>query len=89
MGVSSTHGTLGATMGPPADMLYAVEPDGVATINPSPCNTAPFPATSSHGEVASDPTFYNTPTCMHDRPREKFSQSKDVFTEQSVPDGIR
>lgn len=38
MGVSSMHGTLGATIGPPTDMLYAVDPEGVATINPSPCS---------------------------------------------------
>jgi len=28
------------TMGPPADMLYAVDPDGVATIRPSTCAAA-------------------------------------------------
>lgn len=28
---------LGATMGPPADMLYAVEPEGVAMMMPSAC----------------------------------------------------
>ena len=33
----SLPGTLGATIGPPADMLYAVEPDGVAMIRPSTC----------------------------------------------------
>ena len=37
MGVSSVHGTLGAAMGPPAAMLYAVLPDGVAMIKPSAC----------------------------------------------------
>lgn len=37
MGVSSVPGTDGATMGPPADRLYAVEPDGVAMISPSAC----------------------------------------------------
>jgi hypothetical protein len=37
MGVIMMHGTLGATIGPPADMLYAVDPDGVATMSPSPC----------------------------------------------------
>lgn len=37
MGVITIHGTLGATIGPPADMLYAVEPEGVATMTPSPC----------------------------------------------------
>lgn len=40
MGVSRVPGTEGATMGPPADMLYAVEPDGVAMIKPSACNTS-------------------------------------------------
>lgn len=34
-GVTSVHGTEGATIGPPAVMEYAVDPDGVATINPS------------------------------------------------------
>jgi hypothetical protein len=37
MGVSTAHGTDGATMGPPQDMEYAVEPDGVAIISPSAC----------------------------------------------------
>lgn len=37
MGVSRVPGTDGATMGPPADRLYAVEPDGVAMISPSAC----------------------------------------------------
>ncbi len=37
MGVSSAHGTEGATMGPPADREYAVDPDGVAIISPSAC----------------------------------------------------
>ena len=37
MGVMRVPGTLGATIGPPADMLYAVDPDGVATISPSTC----------------------------------------------------
>ena len=37
MGVMRVPGTLGATMGPPADMLYAVDPDGVAMIRPSTC----------------------------------------------------
>lgn len=40
MGVSRVEGTLGATIGPPADMLYAVEPEGVAIIRPSACNFA-------------------------------------------------
>lgn len=35
IGVSSVDGTDGATIGPPADMEYAVDPVGVATINPS------------------------------------------------------
>ena len=35
IGVSMVHGTEGATIGPPADTLYAVEPDGVQTIKPS------------------------------------------------------
>lgn len=35
MGVRRVPGTEGATMGPPADRLYAVEPDGVAMISPS------------------------------------------------------
>lgn len=38
MGVSRVPGTEGATMGPPADMLYAVEPEGVAMIRPSAYN---------------------------------------------------
>ena len=38
MGVSRVHGTLGAAMGPPAAMLYAVLPDGVAIIKPSACS---------------------------------------------------
>lgn len=38
MGVRRVPGTDGATMGPPADRLYAVEPDGVAMISPSACS---------------------------------------------------
>lgn len=37
MGVRRVQGTDGATIGPPADMLYAVEPEGVAIIRPSAC----------------------------------------------------
>lgn len=37
MGVMRVPGTEGATMGPPADRLYAVDPEGVATIKPSAC----------------------------------------------------
>lgn len=37
IGVSSAHGTEGATMGPPDDNEYAVEPEGVAIISPSAC----------------------------------------------------
>lgn len=40
IGVMTRQGTLGATMGPPADMLYAVDPDGVATMRPSPCRAS-------------------------------------------------
>jgi hypothetical protein len=40
MGVITTHGTLGATMGPPFERLYAVEPVGVLTRRPSPCAKA-------------------------------------------------
>lgn len=40
IGVSSAHGTDGATMGPPVDREYAVEPDGVAIISPSACTHA-------------------------------------------------
>lgn len=42
MGVSSAHGTDGATMGPPDDREYAVEPEGVAMISPSACAGAFF-----------------------------------------------
>ena len=41
MGVSRVQGTLGAAMGPPAAMLYAVLPVGVAMIKPSACNRLP------------------------------------------------
>ena len=47
MGVSRVPGTEGATIGPPADMLYAVEPDGVAIIKPSACSTSLCSCTSS------------------------------------------
>jgi len=40
MGVMRVPGTEGATMGPPADRLYAVDPEGVATINPSACRNS-------------------------------------------------
>ena len=43
MGVSSAHGTEGATMGPPAEREYAVDPDGVAIISPSACMPHPTP----------------------------------------------
>ena len=42
MGVRRVPGTEGATMGPPADKLYAVEPDGVAMISPSACTPKPL-----------------------------------------------
>ena len=35
MGVIIVHGTEGAIRLPPADMLYAVEPEGVAMMRPS------------------------------------------------------
>ena len=35
IGVRTVHGTEGAIIGPPADMLYAVEPEGVAMMMPS------------------------------------------------------
>ena len=35
MGVRMVQGTEGAIRLPPADMLYAVEPEGVAMIRPS------------------------------------------------------
>lgn len=37
MGVMSVAGTKGDTIQPPAEMLYAVEPDGDAMMRPSPC----------------------------------------------------
>lgn len=37
MGVMRVAGTSGDTIQPPAEILYAVEPDGDATIRPSPC----------------------------------------------------
>ena len=37
MGVTSIHGTEGATSDPPAAIEYAEDPDGVATIKPSAC----------------------------------------------------
>lgn len=37
MGVMRVAGTSGDTMQPPAEMLYAVDPEGDATIRPSPC----------------------------------------------------
>lgn len=36
IGVMSVAGTSGETMQPPTEMLYAVEPEGDATIRPSP-----------------------------------------------------
>lgn len=36
IGVMSVAGTSGETMHPPAEMLYAVDPEGDATISPSP-----------------------------------------------------
>lgn len=38
IGVNKVQGTLGAAIGPPAAMLYAVLPDGVAIIRPSACS---------------------------------------------------
>lgn len=38
MGVRRVQGTLGETMGPPADKLYAVDPEGVAMMSPSACH---------------------------------------------------
>lgn len=38
MGVNNAHGTEGATIGPPQDIEYAVDPEGVAIIRPSACN---------------------------------------------------
>lgn len=37
IGVMRVAGTSGDTMQPPAEMLYAVEPEGDATMSPSPC----------------------------------------------------
>lgn len=42
MGVSREQGTLGAAIGPPAAMLYAVLPEGVAMISPSACMPRAF-----------------------------------------------
>ena len=39
MGVSRVQFTEGTTIAPPAAVLYAVEPEGVAMINPSACTT--------------------------------------------------
>jgi len=36
MGVTMMFSAVGSTMGPPADMEYAVEPVGVDKITPSP-----------------------------------------------------
>ena len=36
MGVMRVAGTKGDTMHPPAEMLYAVDPEGDATMSPSP-----------------------------------------------------
>ena len=58
MGVMRVPGTEGATMGPPADMLYAVDPEGVAIMRPSACVWGSHPRghqgsqlTLSHGRA--------------------------------------
>ena len=47
-GVMIVQGTEGATIGPPAVMLYAVEPEGVAAIRPSAVTVVTYcPSTNS------------------------------------------